>query len=1739
MIKIPGYDVSSKLYESNQTIVYRGKRTGDGVAIVLKGQQYSNSVGDSHFTREYHIAQRIQSDGSINIYDIVQTEQGSILIIEDIGGESLRKLFDTAMTLSLFLPLAIQTSRNLGDIHRAGIIHKDINPSNIIYNPQTKQLRIIDFGIASELTSEAASAKSVSLIEGTLDYIAPEQTGRTNRSVDYRSDFYALGATFYELLSGQTIFDSHDPVELVYNHLARQPNPLTNIPSQLSALILKLLAKNAEDRYQSASGLVADLEHCWEMWQANGDIAPFALGAFDVSEQFRIPQKLYGRSAEISTLLNAFERATKGDTALMLVKGYSGIGKTALIREIHTPIVKQRGYFITGKFDQFRRNIPYESLIQAFKELVRRLLTESEATIAMWRDKLLAALNPNGAIITDVIPEMALIIGDQPAAPELSSTEALNRFNSVFQNFIEVFAKWEHPLVIFLDDLQWADTPSLQLLQHLLTSGQHGSLLIIGAYRDNEVLAGHPLQLMITEVAKSGLPVEEIALTNLTLETVTKLIADTLHTDPEKVASLAAQVHRKTAGNPFFVSQFLHSLYEKGALHFADGGWQWDTAQAEAAIMTDNVVELVAQKLQTLDVTTQDVLKIASCLGNKFDLVLLAAAYGQSPVTTAGTLWAALVHELIVQESTSAENTHYRFLHDRVQQAAYSLLAEADRPKIHLKIGRLMPTILDESDIDENIFDITSHLNQATDLLTETSERLDVARLNLRAGQKAMSATAYQPANVLFAAGIQLLPTESETEQYELTFALKRGYAESQHLSGDLEGADKEMQALLAFAQTTADKTTVYGLLSNLYMTQNRFLEAYTLCMPLIEALGETIPHPSGEIDLIPDIVRLQQNLGDRPIADLINLPIMEDPERVLLLDLLIRESSPAYFLNQALFALLNLRMVNLTIEHGLAPPSPFAIMLCGSIQTSALGQHATGYQFGQLAYAVQEKLGTRFLSNRLDLVYGDFIAHFHDHARVSIEYLERGYRDSIDKGDFFYAGYCGNVSTWYQSMIGRPLRGIYEQAKSVLARVLRAKDFETGDNIIVTMGMLRSLMGETEHPTSFQSDEYDEAERMTHMQQIAMKLPLSWYHIMKLRSHYLFGEYEAALEQANLSEPLLPFAAGLLQTEEHIFYHALTLAALYPDADDETQAVYMGKLNALNEQMQMRVGLCADNFEHKGLLISAEIARITNHPLKAMHLYDQAIASATDADYINTIALANEVAARFYTRQGRNKSAIPYWQDAYLYYEQWGAVAKTNQLATLYPYLGQRRQRHSLRNDRSISTAGTQSSILDVVSALKASEAILGEIVLDKLLASLIRIVLENAGAQVGHLILKRTGAWRIEASSREDIVTVLEAAPLTDAVLPLSIVNFVTRAEESVVLANASSAREFANDPYIISQRPVSVLCMPLINQGRLTGVLYLENNLASDAFTADRIEMLNLLSSQAAISIENATLYTTLEEKVEQRTAQLALANEEISALNERLKEENVRMGAELSVAQQLQKMILPTSAELAQIPHLDIAAYMEPTDEVGGDYYDVLNHNGRVHISMGDVTGHGLASGVLMLQTQMGIRTLLDSGQNNLQTVLASLNRTLYQNAERMKSDRNLSLVLLSYEGGMLTISGQHEDVLIVRRNGSIERIDTIELGFPVGFDADIEPFLDQLSLTLHEGDGIVLYTDGITEAEDVTGELYELDRLCAIVGAHWSHSAEAIKEAIIIDLAQHTGNQPSDDDITLLVLKRQS
>jgi PAS domain S-box-containing protein len=1458
------------LWEDGDRIFCRGHRgSADGgrdtVLAVLPATEHPTPASLDRLAHEYGLKDELDVAWAVRPLELVRERGRTMLVLEDPGSEPLGRLLGAPLELGRFLRLAIRITSALGKAHRRGLVHKDVKPANILVNSTTGEVKLTGFGIASSLPRERQAPAPPETIRGTLAYMAPEQTGRMNRSIDSRSDLYSLGVTLYQMLTGALPFTASDPMEWVHCHIARKPvspgERLKTVPAPVSQIIMKLLAKTAEQRYQTAAGLERDLQRCLAAWETKHRIDAFALGQQDIPDRLLIPEKLYGREREIETLLAAFDRVVaEGGPELVLVSGYSGIGKSSVVHELHRALVPRRGLFAAGKFDQYKRDIPYITLAQAMQSLIRPLLGMSDAELAPWRDALGEALGPNGQLMVTLIPELEPLIGSQPPVPELPLLDAQRRFQLVFRRLLGVFARPEHPLALFLDDLQWLDAATLDLLEHLATQPEMRHLLLVGAYRDNEVTPAHPLMRWLAAIRSSGGRMQEIVLTPLGLEDVGRLSAAALQCAPDRAKPLARLVHEKTGGNPFFTIQFLTALSEQGllAVDLDAGRWTWDLERIRAKGYTDNVVDLMLGKLRCLSAETQVAVQQLACLGNSAPISILAVVRDGSEEALHAALRAAVRAGLVLRQ----EGT-YQFLHDRVQEAAYALIPNNERAAQHLRIGRLLAAHTPPEKREEAIFEIVNHLNHGAALITSADQREQVAELNLIAGQRAKRSTAYNSALTYLAAGRALLLEDCWGRCATLTFALELHRAECEFLTGALAEADERLVNLAHRDVGLPDLAAVARVQVELFTALGRGDRAVEVCLDYLRRVGiEWSAHPTKE-EVRQEYERLWRQIGPRSIESLVDLPLTTDPERCATMDVLAAVASTALFTDENLPCLIICRMANLSLEHGNSDASCFAYVWLGMILGPYFGEYRAAFRFGKLGLDLVEQRGLRRFEARVYLIFGHRVIPWAQPIRTGRPLVRRAFDAANKLGDLTFAAFsCENLTTNLLAT-GDPLAEVQREAEAGLDFARQARFGLAIGLITPQLRLIRTLRGLTPAFGSFNDTDFDEGRFEQHLDntpQLATAACRYWNR--KLQARFFAGAYVSAIAAAANAERLLWTSPYFFELAEHHLYSALTRAALCDAASAAERTKHLEALAAHHRQLKEWAENCPENFANRAALVTAEFARLEGRELDAERLYEQAIHSARANGFVQHEALANELAARFHAARGLETISHAYLRNARYGYLRWGAEGKVRQLEQLHPHL-----RTEQPASAPTSTIGTPVEHLELATVIKVSQAISGEIVLEKLIGTIMRTATEQAGAERGLLVLVRGAQPRIEAEATiagDTVVVQLRDEPLTAAMLPESVLHYVLRTRESVILDDAVNDPAFAADRYIRQHQAQSILCLPLITQSKLVGVLYLENNLALRVFAPARIAVLKLLASQAAISLENSRLYGDLQER-----------------------------------------------------------------------------------------------------------------------------------------------------------------------------------------------------------------------------------------------------------------------------------
>lgn len=1515
-LQLAGYEIGSIISRSDGRVVYRARRIADGVAVAVEtlDAEYPDRQQVAGISREGAIAQRLAGvDGVRKIYAVLPHGSGNLALVGELFESSLKFLLArvgaNGLPLAEVLDIAQQLVHALGGIHGNDLVHKALAPEHVLIDPDSGVIALSGFSIASELDQERQAVQMSRHLEGPLPYISPEQTGRMNRDLDYRSDYYSLGVLLFELLTGKRPFQANNLLEWVYSHISCLPPApheiLPVVPETVSAIVLKLLAKNPEARYQSAEGLIHDLAHCAEALAAGHEIEPFEPGEKDVVQKFLVPQNLYGRERELRELLGLFDRVEAGSTEFCLVHGYSGVGKSALINEIDRPLIRERGFMVQGKFEQFNHGEAYTALAAAFRSLVQQVLTEPEERLVEWRQRVLEALAPNACLVVDLVPELALIVGQQPKVPELPPAEARNRLHIVLTAFLRVFAGEGHPVVLFLDDLQWSDAPTLELLRRLVTSRELSHLLLIGTYRSNEVGAGHPLRLLLDDL-QTQKNISQLALSPLDQDSVSQLVADALCRESNEIRPLSDMLYNKAQGNPFFTNELLRQLHKEGAIapDPESGRWNWDLDVAHWSDVTSDVVEFMVDNLRRLQPTTQRVLQLAACIGGTFDLHTLAAIYEHSVAETALALLPALKQHTVlplhsdyrlVGEAVEPQgfNPNYRFEHDRVQQAAYALINPRQLPEMHLSVGRLMLQFAGDTVPGERLIDIVGHLNEGQLLIESADERLNLAELNLRAGVRAKHSAAYEKALKYLLVAAELLPADAWQERPELMRALAAETQQCAYLTGRTKEAESWIEVMLEHANSDLERSDILATRTRQYATLGRMEESILSAIQGLALLGvEVTERPTVEC-IARERRRVEENLGDRAIAELVDATLVEDPATLTAMRLLMEIFAAAFLSGSGnLFPYLVLKAVNLSLRHGNCPESAFAYAAYGMLLCGELDEPAVGYEYGKVGLAINERLDDLTLRARVIYVYAMFVHHWSNHWSSLTPWFRKGIEAGYQSGDLLYLAYSAqDCVIWDPTM---DLETAHRLHAGNLEIVRECAYQDSLDSATLFLQLQRNLLGLTDAACSLSDDSFDQQQCLAGMRQRQFMTGIANYQIYNAEICLLYGDYDRALEHVRAQDALIKSAMSLPQLVRFYIVAFLTLAHHYPDMAADEQAATRERLERDLARMKRWADNCEVNFRHLQYLMEAELERLDGVREAALECYDTAIGAARESGFLRDEATACERAARHLLALDRRRAAEGYLRSAYHLYNRWGAQRKVMLLEQEFPVL------RELMTGGRVLAATDEAGDLDLASVMKASREISGEIVLDQLLKTTMGILLENAGGQWGCLVVRQEEQLVVEVAQLppegQSPIDVPARSQVLDTdgrqvPLPVTLISQVLHSGEAVVLRDAVHEGKFVQDPYVLRFKPASVLCVP-IQRERFEGVLYMENNLASGVFTGERVEVIRLLAAQASVAIENARLYEqvqdysrTLEEKVAERTARLEQLNQELQYLADR--------------------------------------------------------------------------------------------------------------------------------------------------------------------------------------------------------------------------------------------------------------
>lgn len=1730
---LSGYPVLEKLHETRGSVFYRThiEKTGQSAVIQQLKVQHANPSELAVLKQEFRALASREYNHVLRHLDLIDLKDITALILEDFKGIPISSLISTAsLSVEVFLDIAIQLAQALGELHQDDITHGALTPDHIFIDMNSGHVKLGGFGFIAQFTHENEAIHDGEVIKNILAYISPEQTGRMNRSIDYRTDLYSIGICFYHMLTGSVPFMDLHPMRMFHAHIARHPvspsDIMPAIPGPLSEIILRLLKKTPEERYQNSFGLKADLETCRSELKKNGTIQPFDIGRQDISRRFNIPQKLYGRDEDIQKLLSAYDRICRGGKEIMLITGPPGIGKTALIRELDKVLVEKNGYFISGKYERLRKDVPFSALIQAIMGLVRDMLSESQRNISVWKDMILNAVGNNGRVITEVIPEVELIIGRQPDLAVLNPEETKNRFNFVIERFMEAIATPDHPMILFLDDLQWADLASFDLIERLYGNPDIRYLFIIGSYRDNEVDSSNSLSAMIGHIEHQAVPIHSLALQPLQEFDVRQIIVDFLKSSHEQGAYLSSLVHEKTGGNPFFINQFLKKLFEMKYITFDPSlGWSWDQETLSSLQVTDNLVELLVEKIRQLSGRTIDILTLCSCIGNRFDLEMVSLVTGQNLEQVLPGITEAIREGLVGKTPR-----HYVFLHDRIQEAAYSMIPDQDKASWHYRIGRIELARSDAVQLKKKIFYIVDQLKFGMDCFPDQAEKKEFIGLCLETGRKAKRATAYVQATSYLKTGISLLEPDSWAEDHSLAYELHRELLECLYLTGHFEEGEDLFEFTLARTQSIIDIANLSSLMVILYTSQGNFEKALKIGYQASRTIGYPLSQRTSVIRVGLALVRLWLTFRFKKIEDLIQLPEIQDPVIIASGHLFINTGTVVYYSNPNLWALTIIEGNRITFKHGNWEMSDYSLTALACILGSVIGLYPLGYRLCQTALVMCDRKPGHTNRCRIHFLFAMMVLPWTRHAAESIPYFRKAHTYGIECGDRLFASHSINLICAYRIMLGHPVDEILEEYARYHDFMISGKDPFVKSSFIENRRMVLCLKGLLPERHCLDDREFSEKENRALYIESGNELGLFLFLWNLQHIRFMFGKFEEALSISNELKKLMErdVALGCLHYGDILFFHSLTLATLYPSARLADKIRTRAAIRQNQKKMKFWAKHSPMNFRHKYLLVEAEWYRITGKSIQATRTYRDAIQSANESGYTNSEAIANERFAHYWLSSGFRDIAGFHFSEACRCYERYGAQGKVKQLTEDYPDL----IRTTVANID--EAAKNISDSLDLTTVISASQAISGEIHLGKLLTTMLKRSMENAGAERGFMVLENKGDLFVEAERDicRDEISVLRSIPLDDHDgLSHAIVNYTARTKEILLLDNAAASGDFTRDPYVLKHLPKSILCLPVLNLGRLSAVIYFENNQTTRAFSEQRIELVKILASQAAIAIENSRLYEKMEENVRARTTELDRTLKDVEDINKRTM-------SSIAYASLIQQSLLPDLSLVAQVLPRNFVLW-QPREIIGGDMYYIERVGHQVVLVLMDCTGHGVPGAIMTMLAVSGLKQIIrDEKDHHPASILKKLNlfikTSLRQDRPECQSDAGLDAAVIRWDQDEknLHYAGARLPLYYIK-DRMMHRIspDRPSIGY-IKSRADF----DFTVHTIPQADNLMFYlaTDGFMDQLGGVGNLRLGSRaFMDLLLSNHDKPFDEQKESLIKALARHRGLQALTDDITVI------
>lgn len=1804
-----GYQLDLLLFRGRATRVYRGVRTEDEHPVVLKMLADSMPSGEqvARLRREYDVNRSIREPGITRTLEVCNVQTRWAIVFEDIGGQSLDRLVEHHRPAPRdALDIAITIAEGLGAIHRNRVIHKDITPANIVFCPETGEVEIIDFGISTALSREQPFLATPDLLEGTLAYMAPEQTGRMNRLVDYRSDYYALGTTLYFLFTGARPFSASDPLELIHCHIARPPVPphelAPDLDINLSRLILKLMAKSAEDRYQSAHGIVSDLQAIASDWSSG---IPFELGSRDHSTRFAIPEKLYGRDDEVATMVAAFERAAAGQAEVIAIRGRAGIGKSALINELNKPLVRRRGFFAAGKADQFKRDIPYAPIIGALRDLLRMLLAADEQVLTSWRERIRPELGADDELLAPLLPELDVLLGkgrlsrpDDPAAisdrhgdpviEELSPAEAQRRFHHAFEQLVRVFTSSTQPLVLFIDDVQWVDTASLRLIE-LLAGDPGQSLLAVLAYRDNEVDETHPMHHTLARLRKWGVGLTEVDLGPLDEPAIRALLADTLGAEPDaegvgeqgaspearqarddSLDALAAVCGDKTGGNPFFLIEFLELQHseERFVCHPSSGYWSWDVAEIARIPVSENVVDLVLDRLATLPPESANALTYAACLGSGFALGPLAESLEQPADVVGEALWRALEaglimplsadYRLIGTTSDFVPDVTYRFVHDRIQDAAYRRADLAERQVIHLRIGRHLEKRYlagrDDESGDGLLFEVVTHLNAARDLISDPGESARLAEHDLQAGIRAISTASYEPALRFLDAGCALVAGAGWRERYDLTLQLHDRYMTAAHLAGEVAAMETAFATIVDAARTPIDTVHAYSTLIQSLTERHLLEEAVTRGLEILGRLDVRFPRKIRTYHLVASFLHTKLSLSRVPLEDIPHRPEMSAPREIARMQIMTAMGNATYYSEPELLALIVFRQIRIALEHGRSANSAIAFANYAAVLAGAMNDPAGAYDMVQMSMVMVDTHQYKAAMARVYFIAYGVIGPWKDPIIDHGSKIEDTFHASMMSGDLEYASQIA-VSRVYVLELATPHVGeLLEEMRPYRRSLQKLGQLSTLHWMDIHCQLLANLVaadGDGGDPGELCGSYlgHSEEESLAGFREAGDNTALISFLSVKTIACAFAGHYAEAIAADRMGHEFR--VGGAAVAPIYPFYIIMACLAHLGDVAPGSRSEARAAMRAARKDIRFvrkTAALSRRNYGFGESMIDAEIARIRGRAGPAQALYRKAIDEARDGGLLAFEALCTERLGRHLAANGEHELGTYCLSQARSLFAAWGAGSKVAQIDREFPETARVLSAAPPAAGSLIATTTSRRSrdVLDFESVFRASQAISGQMEFSALMNEFLQVTLATAGAERGFLLLAegdglvcrvrgtaRTAMTAASSTSEPTsepldaaghpegdpgsgnatIDVTVETTPLGDLEheLAASVIRYVANHQEAVILDDAAERGDFTDNEYIKQHRSRSLLCVPAMLRAELVAVLYLENNLVSGAFTDDRVRSLSMLASQGAVSIKNVHYVA----EVERRT----------------------RLENEMAAAQAVQRALMPDSPK---IPDVDLLTHYQAAAETGGDWYNYFHdpESSRLYIQIGDVTGHGLPSALVTgaaCGAILGAYDLMQpireiSPEDSLHRLVAAASRAVADTGGRTGLYMTMLLLCIDTRtgDGVYTNAGHVAPLLF---SGS--RVTPLSRpGSPLGL-AEPEHAIGRFSMA--PGSRLFLFTDGLLGNAAPGQRPLRARRIGRLLQN--SATLDDFQQDLLGEIASALDGTEPEDDCTFLVLAR--